>query len=161
MSTSEFRLSKHGSPLKWWSGLQIQYKPPGFLSKRPIPTRLTQFPPSSNLLSKLNLNPAMWAGVRCCNFAIMTFQKAWLHFDFGNFDIFRSHPPICPHLQMRAPPGLLVFLCLLVSLGSSHLFYGKHFKPAGGANMNNLQHFFIEFFVPKQWASRNAHCCWD
>ena len=152
MSTSEFRLSKHGSPLKWWSGLQIQYKPPGFLSKRPIPTRLTQFTPNLTLIQ-------LWAGVWCCNSANMTFQKAWLHFTIlTSSDLTLQSPP---ELQMRAPLGPLILLCLLVSLGSSHLFYGKHFKPAGGANMNNLQHFFIEFFVPKQWASRNAHCCWD
>ena len=159
MSTSEFRLSKHGSPLKWWSGLQIQYKPPGFLSKRPIPTRLTQFPPSSNLLSKLNLNPVVWVGVWCCNSANMSFQKAWLHFTIlTSSDLTLQSPP---ELQMRAPPGLLVLLCLLVSLGSSHLFYGQHFKPAGGAMMNNFQHFCLWIFCPQKVSIRNAHCCWD
>ena len=147
MSTSEIRLSKHGSPLKWWSGLQIQYKPPGFLSKRPIPTRLTQFPPSSNLLSKLNLNPVVWADVRCCNSANMTFQKAWLHFTILTSSDLTLQS--APQLQMRAPPGLLILLCLLVSLGSSHLFYGKHFKPAGGANRKNFQHFCHRIFCPQ------------
>ena len=154
MSTSEFRLSKHGSPLKWWSGLQIQYKPPGFLSKRPIPTRLTQFPPSSNLLSKLNPNTVVWAGVRCCNSANMTFQKAWLPFTIlTSSDLTLQSAHRCRWGLHQDFLSFSVFSSLSAQATSSM------------ASTSNQQvgpiWIIFNIFVPKQWASRNAHCCWD